>query len=144
MTTRSPIAPLAVGLLAAGGCTGSGVRTDFDPSAEFSAFHSFAFSGVTDRGDEIGASDKSPLRRRIEQLVEGQLVAKGVPQINLEASPDLLIHLFFGVKGEQRVQKTGMTPGLLGHKYGWGPGYSDGGRVTTYEYHDSAWTLPRT
>ena len=45
MTYKIPDRPLAVGLLAAGGCTGSGVRTDFDPSAEFSAFHSFAFSG---------------------------------------------------------------------------------------------------
>ena len=101
MNIRLLIASLA--LLVGGGCAGPDMRTDFDPSAEFSAFHSFAFSEVTDRGDEIGASDKSPLRRRIEQLVEGQLVAKGVPQINLEASSDLLVHLFFGVKGEQRV-----------------------------------------
>ena len=144
MNIRFLVASLTVGLLVAGGCAGPDVRTDFDSSADFSAFRSFAYLGITERGYEIGASDKSPLRRRVEQLVEGQLVAKGVPQINLEASPDLLVHLFFGVKGEQRVQKTGMTPGLLGHKYGWGPGYSDGGRVPTYEYHDGAWTLAKT
>mgnify|MGYP003693742493 CR=1 FL=1 len=92
-------------------------------------------SGITDRGHEVGASDKSPLRRRIEQLVEVQLVAKGVPQVNLEASPDLLVHLFFGVKGEQRGQKTGMTPGLLGRGYGWGPGFY-AGHMAAYEYHE--------
>jgi hypothetical protein len=143
MNIRALIACLALGLLIAGGCAGPDVRTDFDPSADFSAFRSFAYLGITDRGYEVGASDKSPLRRRIEQLVEEQLVAKGVPQVNLEASPDLLVHLFFGVKGQQHVQKTGMAPGLLGRGYGWGPGYSYGGRVTTYEYHDGVWTLAK-
>ena len=143
MNIRLLIACLALGLLVGGGCAGPDVRTDFDPSADFSAFRSFAYLGMTDRGYEVGASDKSPLRRRIEQLVEEQLVAKGVPQVNLEASPDLLVHLFFGVKGQQRVQKTGMAPGLLGRGYGWGPGYSYGGRVTTYEYHDGVWTLAK-
>ena len=106
MNSRFLIAWLALGLLIVGGCAaGPKVITDLDPSVEFSAFRTFAFSGLMDRGREIEVSDNSPLRRRIEQLVEGQLVVKGVPQINLEASPDLLVHLFFGVKGEQRVQR---------------------------------------
>ena len=139
MNIRVLITCLALGLLVAGGCAGPDVRTDFDPSADFSAFRSFAYLGITDRGYEVGASDKSPLRRRIEQLVEEQLVAKGVPQVNLEASPDLLVHLFFGVKGEQHVQKTGTTPGLLGRGFGWGPGFY-AGHVSTYEYHEGTWT----
>jgi hypothetical protein len=57
----------------------------------------------------------------------------------LEASPDLLVHLFFGVKGEQRGQKTGMTPGLLGRGYGWGPGFY-AGHMAAYEYHEGTWT----
>ncbi|OAI44170.1 hypothetical protein AYO43_02460 [Nitrospira sp. SCGC AG-212-E16] len=139
MNIRVLITCLALGLLVAGGCAGPDVRTDFDPSADFSAFRSFAYLGITDRGYEVGVSDKSPLRRRIEQLVEEQLVAKGVPQVNLEASPDLLVHLFFGVKGKQQAQKTSMTPGLLGRGYGWGPGYY-AGHVSAYEYHEGTWT----
>jgi hypothetical protein len=88
------------------------VHTDFDPSAEFSAFRTFAFSGMTDRGNEIGVSDNSPLRGRIKEMVDEQLAAKGLRQVSLEDRPDLLVHLFFGVKDKERVQSTGMAGGL--------------------------------
>jgi hypothetical protein len=136
---RFLIACLALGLLAAGGCApGPKVHTDFDPSAEFSAFRTFAFSGITDRGKEIGASDNSPLRGRIKEMVDEQLAAKGLRQVDVEDRPDLLVHIFFGVKGQQRVQSTGMTPGLYGPGYGWGPGFY-GRPVETYEYRDGEW-----
>ena len=129
MNIRFLIAGLALGLLAAGGCAaGPNVITDFDPSVEFSAFRTFAFSGLTDRGREIGVSDNSPLRRRIIEMVEEQLAAKGLRQFSLEDRPDLLAHLFFGVKDEQYVQNTGMKPGLYGR------------HVETYAYHDGGWT----
>jgi hypothetical protein len=103
MNTRFLIPWLALGLLAAGGCTNSRsyeieVLTNFNPSAEFSAFHTFAYSGMTDRGLEIGASDnKSPLRTRIKDMVNEQIAAKGLRQVGLEDRPDLLVHLSFGV-----------------------------------------------
>jgi hypothetical protein len=146
MNIRLLIAGLALGLLAAGGCAaGPKVITDFDPSAEFSAFHTFAFSGITDRGKEVGPSDSSPLRGRIKQMVDEQLAAKGLRQVGVEDHPDLLVHIFFGVKDKQHVQSTGMTPGLYGPGYGWGPGYYGmgpgyyGRQVETYEYHDGEW-----
>ena len=128
MNIRFLIVWLALGLLAAVGCTGPKVITDFDPSAEFSAFRTFAFSGMTDRGYESGESDNSPLRRRIIEMVEEQLAAKGLRQVSLEDRPDLLVHLFFGVKDEQRDQNTGMKPGFYGR------------HVETYAYHDGGWT----
>ena len=128
MNIRFLIASLALGLLAAGGCAGPKVITDFDPSVEFSAFHTFAFSGITDRGREISVSDNSPLRMRIKEMIDEQLAAKGVRQVSLEERPDLLVHIFFGVMDEQHVQNTGMQPGFFGR------------RVTTYEYHEGAWT----
>ncbi len=128
MNIRFLVAWLALGLLAAGGCAeGPKVVTDLDPSAEFSAFRTFAFSGITDRGYEVGASDNSPLKRRIQDMVDEQLTAKGVRQVSLEDRPDLLVHLFFGVKDKQRVQNTGMRPGLSGR------------HVTTYAYHGGDW-----
>lgn len=101
MNTRFLILWMALGLLAAGGCSKAyetKVLTDFNRSAEFSSFHTFAFSGMTDRGLEIGASDnKSPLRMRIKEMVNEQLTAKGLRQVGLEDRPDLLVHLSFGV-----------------------------------------------
>lgn len=129
MNIRFLIAWLALGLLAAGGCApGPKVITDFDPSVEFSAFRSFAFSGITDRGYEIGASDNSPLRGRIKEMVYEQLAARGLRQVGVEDHPDLLVHLFFDVMGEQGVQSTGMRAALYDR------------HVKTYEYHDGGWT----
>jgi len=79
---------LALGMLAAGGCSKLvamyedkryeiKVRTNFDESTDFSSFHTFAHSGMTDRGRKIAATDnKSPLRMRIKEIVNKQLVAK--------------------------------------------------------------------
>ena len=137
MNIRFLIASLA--LLAVGGCAeGPKVITDFDPSTQFSAFRTFAFSGITDRGQEIGASDHSPLRGRIKEMIDEQLVAKGIRQVGLEDRPDLLVHLFFGVKGQQRVESNRTGPPLYGRGYGWGPGYY-GRPVETYEYHEGEW-----
>jgi len=81
MNIRFLILWLALGLLAAGGCTRAyeiEVLTDFIPSAEFSAFHTFAFSGMTDRGREIGGSDnKSPLRMRVKEMVTSNSSPRG-------------------------------------------------------------------
>jgi len=129
MHLRILIAKLALGLLAVEGCSaGPHVITDFDPSAEFSACHTFAFSGITDRGQEIGASDHSPVRGRIKEMIGEQLAAKGLRQVSVEDGPDLLVHLFFGVKDKDRVQNTGMTPGFSSR------------HVRTYEYHEGVWT----
>jgi hypothetical protein len=118
MNIRFLIPWLVLGLLAAGGCTKSKsyeieVLTDFIPSAEFSAFHTFAHSGMTDRGREIEASDnKSPLRMRIKEMVNEQLSAKGVRQVGLEDRPDLLVHLLFGVNDADKYQEATLIVNL--------------------------------
>jgi hypothetical protein len=144
MNNRFLIAWMVLGLFVAGGCAeGPKVITDFDQSAEFSKFRTFAFSGITDRGYEVGANDNSPLRKRIKDMVDKQLAAKGVRQVRMEDHPDLLVHMFYGVKGQERVQNSGMTPGAWGqhvttyayHEGDWVPVASD---VTTYEDHEGA------
>jgi hypothetical protein len=112
MHIRFLILWLALGLLAVGGCTRAyeiKVLTDFNTSAEFSAFHTFAFSGMTDRGREIGASfNNSPLRMRVNE----QLAAKGLRQVGLEDRPDLLVHLFFGVQEADKYQEATLIVNL--------------------------------
>ncbi|WP_455389234.1 hypothetical protein [Petrachloros mirabilis] len=49
---------LALGLFAFAGCTGANVLTDFDRSADFSVFRTFAFAGLMDR-DQGGPLDNS-------------------------------------------------------------------------------------
>jgi len=116
MHIRFLIPWLALGLLAAGGCSRAyeiKVLTDFNRSAEFSAFHTFAFSGMTDRGREIGASDNnSPLRMRVKEMVNEQLAAKGLRQVGLEDRPDLLVHLAFGVNEADKYQEATLLVNL--------------------------------
>lgn len=149
MNLRFLIAWLAMWLLAAGGCAeGPKVLTDSDPSARFSAFRTFALSGMTDRGYEVGPSDHSPLRGRIKEMVDEQLVAKGLRQVSMEERPDLLIHIFFGVKDQRRVETTDMTPGLYPGVYpGRYPGVYPGlypYQVKAYDYHDGDWVPAST
>ena len=116
MHIRFLILWLALGLLAAGGCSKAyeiKVLTDSNPSAEFSSFHTFAHSGMTDRGREIEASDnKSPLRMRVKEMVDEQLAAKGLRQVGLEDRPDLLVHLFFGVQDADKYQEATLIVNL--------------------------------
>jgi hypothetical protein len=145
MNLRFLIAWLALWLLAAGGCAeGPKVLTDSDPSTQFSAFRTFALSGMTDRGYEVGPSDHSPLRGRVKAMVDEQLVAKGLRQVSMENRPDLLVHIFFGVKGQQRTETTDMTQDLYPSCYrGFYPGCY-GRQVTAYDYHDGDWVPAST
>jgi Domain of unknown function (DUF4136) len=118
---------LTLTLFTAGGCVGPEVRTDFDSSAEFSAFRTFAFTGLTDR-DQGGVLDNSLLRKRIEEMVRQQMKAKGLRQVGLEEHPDLQVHFWVGVKEKERVESTGPMMGPYGAR-----GY---GGVTTYEYKE--------
>src|SRR5215467_6073620 len=67
---------LTLTLLTAGGCVGPDVRTDFDSSADFSAYRTFAFTGLTDR-DQGRVLDHLLSRTRLEDMVRQQLTAKG-------------------------------------------------------------------
>jgi hypothetical protein len=112
MNIRFLIAWLALGLLATGGCAeGPKVLTDFKASVEFSAFRTFAFTGLTDRGYQGMVLDNTLLRKRFEEMVGQQLTAKGLQQVGVEDRSDLLVHFFFGVKDKQNVGSTGKAGG---------------------------------
>ena len=127
MHIRGWIVWLTLGLFAAGGCASSGpmVVTDFDPSTEFTVFRTFAFSSISDRGREVGPSDKSPVRNRVKEMIREQFIAKGVREVGLDDHPDLLVHLFYGVKELLSVEHTGPMPGS---------------NSKAYTYHEGTWT----
>lgn len=113
MNFRFLILWMAVAIFAAGGCSKAyetTVATNSYQSADFSAFHTFAHSGMKDRGLEIPASDnKSPLRTRVKEMVNEQLAAKGLRQVGLEDSPDLLVHLVFGLYDADKFRESILT-----------------------------------
>ena len=117
-------------------CTTIDVKTDFDPSADFTKFHTFAFAGLTDI-TKTGLLDNSLTRKRIETGVSRELTKKGLQEVKMDERPDLLVHYWLGTKDKQRVQGTTSGPsggyygGYYGGGYGWGANYNT---VTTYEY----------
>ena len=131
-----PTLCLAMVVLCAHACSTIDVKTDFDPSADFTKFHTFAFAGLTDI-TKTGLLDNSLTRKRIETSVSRELTKKGLQEVKMDAHPDLLIHYWLGTKDKQRVQGTTSGPtggyygGYYGGGYGWGANYNT---VTTYEY----------
>lgn len=131
--------PLVLVLILAWGCGGMAVRTDFDPTADFTTFRTYAFAGMTDL-NQGGVLDNSLVRKRLEQMVGEQLAGKGLQQVGTGDKPDLLVHYWVGLKEKQRVESTGPAVGMYGRRgpYGYGAGYSG---VTTYEYTEGTLIL---
>ncbi len=135
MHLRFLILWLTLTLLTAGGCFGPDVRTDYDSSAEFSAFRTFAFMGLRDR-DQGGVFNNSLSREQIEDMVRQQLTAKGLRQVDLDDHPDLLVHFLVGVKQKDRVESTRPMMGPYADASA-GPSAMPGsGTFTTYNYEE--------
>ena len=116
------------------GCTSIDVKTDYDKSADFSKFKTFAFAGMTDL-NQAGLLSNSLLRKRIESAIGQELTKKGLKSVPLDQNPDLLVHYWMGVKDKQVVEATAPAMGGYGWygRYGYGGGY---GGVTTYDYQE--------
>jgi len=125
---------LVMVLFCAQACTSIDVKTDFDPSADFTRFHSFALAGLTDI-TKTGLLNNSLTRKRIETAVSREHTKKGLQEVKMDERPDLLVHYWLGTKDKQRVQGTSgpgyYGGGYYGGGYGWGASHST---VTTYEY----------
>jgi hypothetical protein len=125
-------------LFCAQACSGIDVKTDFDPAADFTRFHTFAFAGLTEI-TKTGLLDNSLTRKRIETAVSRELTKKGLQEVTPDEHPDLLVHYWLGTQDKQRVQGSGPSGpgyyggGYYGGGYGWGASYST---VTTYEYKE--------
>ncbi len=129
MITRYIVSFIATGLVTLQACTSIDVKTDFDPSADFSKFHTFAFAGLTD-ANRGGVLDHSVMRERIESIVARELTSKGLQQVGIDQNPDLLVHYWVGIEGKQQVQNFGPA-GPRARRWG---GASD--RVTTSDYKE--------
>jgi hypothetical protein len=114
------------------GCSSIDVKTDFDETADFSKFRTFAFAGMTDL-NRAGVLSNSLMRKRIESAIARELTKKGLTHVELDQNPDLLVHYWMGIKDKQTIDATAPSMGAYGWhgRYGYGAGYTG---VTTYEY----------
>jgi hypothetical protein len=129
---------LAFGL---GACTSFNVKTDYDSTADFSTFKTFAFAGLADV-NKGGIYDNTLTQKRIESAVARELTAKGLRQVALDQQSDLLVHYWINVQDKQRLESGGTSVGVArGPRggYGWGAGY--GGGITTVDYKEGTLIL---
>ena len=104
---------LVILLLVVTSCSSIRVATDYDKSANFDNFKTFAFFKTGIDKAEINDLDK----RRILRAIESELLAKGFTK---SETPDLLISLF--TKSNQRVDVYNNTWGMgAWGGGGWGP-----------------------
>ena len=105
------------------GCMAPTVRTDYDPAADFTAFRTYKFAGMTALSHR-SLLDNSLVRKRIEQMVGEQLTSKGLRQVGAEEPSDLLVHYWVAVNEKHRIQ-------------GGGPYWRGGlGGVSSYQYEE--------
>ena len=135
MLPRIGTALAALMFLCTIGCaTDIEVRTDFDQSADFAKYHTFAFAGMTDL-NQAGVLNNNLTRKRIETALTGELAKKNLQKVELDQHPDLLVHYWVGMKDKQMIDTTAPSMGAYGWhgRYGYGGGYAP---VTTYEYRE--------
>jgi hypothetical protein len=100
-------------LLALGACSSIKVTHDFDSTADFSKYKTYAF---TDDAKNFPIQELD--RSRILNAIDKEMTAKGFTK---SENPDVLIDL--QVKLEQRQTATATNTGGYGrYRYGWGGG----------------------
>lgn len=85
------------------------VTHDYDRSANFSSYHTYAWVRGTPVGDEL--NDK-----RIVRAIDAQLAGKGFRRVEGHANPDVLVayHATF----DTSLQITGFSSGWGGYRFG--------------------------
>ncbi|GGH40371.1 hypothetical protein IA57_02065 [Mangrovimonas yunxiaonensis] len=106
--------PMAVLFLVLSSCSSVRVVSDYDRTADFNAYKSFAFykPGI----DEAEISDLD--KRRILRAIEAELLAKGFSK---SENPDILVSIFTKSREKVNVYNNGWGP--YGYGWGWSPWY---------------------
>ena len=94
-------------------CDSVRVAADYDRSADFNSYKTFAF--FKDGIDKAEISDLD--KRRILRAIESVLLAKGFTK---SKTPDLLVNIF--TKERQEVNVYNQNFGMYGWGWGWGWG----------------------
>lgn len=103
-------------------CSSVSVYNDFDKSADFTQYKTFAFykAGV----DKVEISDLD--KKRVLKAIEAQMLAKGFTK---SENPDILINFF--TKSREQVDVNSFNSGWgYGWGFGWNP-YMWGGNRTS-------------
>ena len=123
MRRMLPIAMAAV-LMAPALAAAQKVSYDYEKSANFAAFKTFALKEGTPVGQPL-------IDQRIVAAIEAELTAKGLTKS--ETNPDLVVvyHIAFDKETDISTFSSGYGGGYGPYGYGWGGGWAGGTTQTT-------------
>ncbi|HTF16880.1 MAG TPA: DUF4136 domain-containing protein [Chryseolinea sp.] len=105
-------------------CSSVTTSFDYDKSADFSKYKTYAFTEHTAKLPEINQLD----RDRVLAAVDTEMAKRGYTKA--ESSPDILVDVF--LKTEEEISATATNTGGYGR---WGYGYGWGGGTTQVDYN---------
>lgn len=106
--------PIALLILMTSSCVSVKVASDYDKSADFNSYETFAFFKNGIDKAEISDLDK----RRILRAIEAELLTKGFTK---SENPDLLVSIF--TKSREKINVYNYGHGYYGYGWGWSPYY---------------------
>ena len=114
------VVPVLLLFMLVASCSSVQVAADYDKTANFNQFKTFAFfkSGI----DKAEISDLD--KRRILRAIESELMAKGFTK---SENPDLLVSIFTKSRDKVNVYNNNMGYGPYGYGWGWSPYYWNAG-----------------
>jgi hypothetical protein len=113
---------LSLAALLAFSCSTIKVSSDFDKTAGFASYKTYAF---TPEAQNLGLDDLN--RNRILAAISNELAAKGFTKSD---KPDVLIDIKIKSQKQQTATATSSGGYGYGYRYGWGGGFS----TTTINY----------
>lgn len=113
---------LGLVMMARGGIAYAEVHVDWDRTATFSGYRTYAWAKGTPASDPL-------MDQRIVREINAQLAAKGLQQVGPESNPDLVVRYHASTDVETRYNTIDNGMWGPGWRFGWG----DGMATTTVE-----------
>ena len=114
ISSRFISALLVAGVLA--GCAHTNVRTDFDPSADFSHYHTYYWAGAADVSGK-GSPPNSLIDTRVKDIIGAQLSAKGLREVAENAKPDLAVLYWIATKDKTSIETVPTSRRVVWSRY---------------------------
>ena len=111
-------------------CTTFDVKTEYDPTADFSRYRTFVFADPANIGEER-TSEEVALQDRIEPAISEELRNKGFQLLRPDQQADLAVYYWVNIEAKRRKAWSA--------GYSWGARYGRG--VNSYPYREGTLVL---
>jgi hypothetical protein len=78
-------------LVALAGCSTVKVKTEFDPTAQFTTYKTYAWLATAPGSEQAPTMQNPALRQRVVAVLDREMARKGLVRTSADASPDFLV-----------------------------------------------------